>query len=249
MDFTASYGVRKLPSSLENLIEPRMLSASDQVYSNIASVSPLDLNCMIYKYYEDLHLMAEMMLNFTEGRDRETFSKEQKHWERKANQLRNLIFNVHFDEESGRFLNYDMERKKKMNEGEHLTLHTYPLFTRLVDESQVQNIKTTIVNLTTKFGISFTKEKTGFQWDFNMWPLQTWLTAVGLMNYGFNKEAKEIGRGYINCVEKVFSEKGSFFEKYNPVEGSINTYGRYPSEPEFSWSAAIYIAFQAESIY
>ncbi|MFW5821121.1 MAG: trehalase family glycosidase [Bacteroidota bacterium] len=246
MDFTSSYGIKELPQSLGSVLEPDILSNSDKVFSIIAEVSPVDLNCLIYKYYKDLAFLARKISGFSKPYTKESYKKEALMWEEKMMRLKELIYKVHFDEKTGCFFNYNISMQEKMVEYSHLTHYAYPLFSGIVDKKHATALVERIVDLTTEYGIKLSELKTGYQWDYNMWPLQTWITVRGLLNYGFSREARNIASGYIKCIEKVFNEKQTFFEKYNAENGSTDTDGRYKSEPDFSWGASVYIAMVKE---
>jgi alpha,alpha-trehalase len=61
-----------------------------------------------------------------------------------------------------------------------------------------------------------------------------------LKNYGYYHLAAEIAKQWINLCTLVFLDTGKLYEKYNVVEMSINTVGRYPSQEGFGWTNAIY---------
>lgn len=246
MDFTASYGLKELPSSLTEILEPSMLSASDKVYSTIEEVSPLDLNCLILKYYRDLRFIAGEILKFEQPFNKAYLKAEIQKWEDKIASQRDLIYNTHFSEKHSCFFNFNRETNEKMINNSHLTQYAYPLFAHLTDSKGATELVKRIRSLITEYGLKSTVKKTGFQWDFNMWPLQTWICFQGLKNYGFHEEAKKIANGYMRCAKKVYQSENSFFEKYNAESGTVNTDGRYRSEPEFSWGAAVYVALRQE---
>ncbi|MGC9342775.1 MAG: trehalase family glycosidase, partial [Bacteroidales bacterium] len=246
MDFTASYGLKTMPLSLEEILEPEMLLNSDKVYSRINDISPLDLNCLLYKYYGDLSFMAEKLIKADFNKSQDYYKAEIQIWNLKRSKLKNLIMETHFSETHGCFYNYDVQNLKPITGLPHLTHYAYPLFAGLVDENHALELTKQIGSLTTEFGVKLTSERTGYQWDFNMWPLQVWIAVQGLRKYGFENEAKNISDGYIRCVEKVFRSEGSFYEKYNAENGTIETDGRYPSEAGFSWGAAVYLGLCME---
>lgn len=246
MDFTASYGLKKLPAALTEILEPSFLSSSDRVYSTIEEVSPIDLNCLILKYYRDLRYLAAQILKFEKPVNKDYYKKELKKWENKITMQRDLIYNNHFSEEHSCFFNYNRTKNEKMIYYPHLSHYAYPLFAHLTDKVGAAKLVQKIRPLITEYGLKSTLKKTGFQWDFNMWPLQTWTTVQGLINYEFTEEAEKIIHGYIQSVERVYDSEHSFFEKYNAETGNIDTDGRYKAEPDFSWGAAVYLALSRE---
>lgn len=246
MDFTASYGLKPIPNQLADILEPGILLKSDRVFSSIDEISPVDLNCLIYKYYDDLIHMAELLQQSTDMNDKAFYRKEIQEWEIKKSNLRDLIWSAHLSKEDNLFYNYSIKEKKLLKGQTHLTHFAYPLYAGLADEKTTRGLVQGIRDLTTRYGVKLTQHKSGFQWDFNMWPLQVWITFKGLLRYGYESEAEKVAEGYIQCVEKTFREYGTFYEKYNAEEGNINTDGRYPAEPDFSWGAGIYLGLVEE---
>jgi neutral trehalase len=74
-----------------------------------------------------------------------------------------------------------------------------------------------------------------------MWPLQVMLSIEALDKVGQHDVALRIAHGYLQTLHSCFETNGSFFEKYNAHDGTINTDGRYPAAAEFTWGAASYL--------
>lgn len=243
MDFTASYGLKKLQTDLMQIVSPELLLSSDLVFSRIIDVSPVDLNCLIHKYYIDLAEMASYLGKPENNQGETDYSMEAALWEEKRSRLQETMMEYNFDASDGLFWNYDKKLQQRIKSYPHITQFSYPLYCEVADEDIADKLAERISTFITGYGLKFTQVKTGFQWDYNMWPLQTWITVEGLKKYGYDELAINISKGYIQCIEKVYSKKFSFYEKYNAETGDINTDGRYPSAPDFSWTAAVYIAF------
>jgi alpha,alpha-trehalase len=62
------------------------------------------------------------------------------------------------------------------------------------------------------------------QWDYpNAWPCLQNLVYRGLSAYGFQEEARRVATKYVTTVSRCFEETGDLWEKYNVVDGSVNS--------------------------
>jgi len=63
-------------------------------------------------------------------------------------------------------------------------------------------------------------------WLGPVWGISNYMTWKGLVNYGYNKEARELAIKTVNLFGKDLSKNGKLHEYYNPDTGEgINNLG------------------------
>lgn len=65
-----------------------------------------------------------------------------------------------------------------------------------------------------------------------------------LDNYGYKEDANRIALKYTSLVEKIYSETGSLWEKYNVVEGNINVIRRATMPSMMGRTAGTYLVLK-----
>ena len=121
-----------------------------------------------------------------------------------------------------------------------------PLFCDAATDAQAAEVKKRIEE---KFlrdgGVVTTLYKTGQQWDApNGWAPLQFITAQGLMNYGFHELAKTIGERWMAVNERVFKSTGRMLEKYNVENIHLESGGgEYPTQDGFGWTNGVYLKF------
>ena len=75
----------------------------------------------------------------------------------------------------------------------------------------------------------------------NGWPHQQWIVIRGLMNYGFQDDARRLAKKYLDLCQSVFRKTGFFWEKYNVVSCEPGSSERYDTQTGFGWTNAIFI--------
>ncbi|MCH2547967.1 MAG: alpha,alpha-trehalase [Alphaproteobacteria bacterium] len=124
----------------------------------------------------------------------------------------------------------------------------YPLWAGIANKEQAAHVvKHIYPKLITPHGLMTSARETGSQWDapFAWAPLQT-IAVRGLIRYGYIDEALAIAYGFLNTVQRGFSDTGKIFEKYDMQEGSHNVSAKinkgYSVNVEgFGWTNAVVI--------
>jgi len=90
-------------------------------------------------------------------------------------------------------------------------------------------------------GLVTTLNYSNQQWDApNGWAPLQWMSIKGLMNYGFDKLAKEVRRRWVKLNEDVFKRTGRLTEKYNVEDVSLEAGGgKYPNQDGFGWTNGV----------
>jgi len=244
MDFSACYGINDFPRELGAALDYTALNKEDYFFSAIEDIVPVDLNALLFKYTKDCLRLLDKIGQICPPS--EFLQNDRMYWQSEASRLCSSFENTFWCDEVNRYCNFNKKTGSHLKEITHLSYLAYPLWAGIPSNSKAEAIVRQIKELVSDFGLRMSLERTGNQWDWNMWPLQVWITIQGLNNYNFHDLATNIAQKYISCVDKVFIESGSIYEKYNAVEGSIKTDGRYPAGRDFSWGASIYIALLAE---
>ena len=168
-------------------------------------------------------------------------------FEERAEKRKKLINKLLFSNEKGIFLDYNF--KKKEHGKVFSVASMYPLFTGVATKEQAKSSKENLLPvLETEHGILTCGEHLVpevYQWDAPQgWAPSQYVTVKGLLNYGFTDDALRIAKKYILTVERNYEITGKLWEKYNVLDGSINTNNEYDMPPMLGWSAGVYLYFK-----
>jgi alpha,alpha-trehalase len=198
---------------------------------------PIDLNCYLYKYEQDLAKIADIL----------NLHSQAETWRKKAEKRKTTINELMWDEESGFYYDYDYTKQKR---GNVASLAAYTaLFSGLADKKQASKLVSKLSLFETKYGLTTTPKNNQpidkKQWTApNGWAPLHFLVNEGLELYGYKQKAKEIRHSWINTVETIYNKTGLIFEKYNMVDlKTPPTSAVYPDQYGFGWSNAITLYF------
>ena len=193
---------------------------------------PVDLNCLLYLYEEDLSKAYELFGD----------KKKEKKYKEAARKRAQLINELMWDERSGYY--YDFNFVKNQRSRLITVAGVYPLNVGIATLKQAKRVTVVIERVLQKnYGVvqsvKFVENK---QWDFpNGWaPLQL-RTVEGLMRYGLNKLAKRLITKWLSLNIEVFKKTGFLWEKYDVVHGGIGVPDRYPTPYGFAWTNAVFV--------
>jgi alpha,alpha-trehalase len=198
--------------------------------------APVDLNCLIYKYENDLALYYE------DKKD----EKKAIHYRRRANHRKAMINQFMWDEKEGFFFDFNEETKKRSDF--YSLAGFFPLWIGIVDEEKAEKVREKLVFFEYEGGLVTTQQNSispeGRQWDWpNGWaPLQL-IAVEGLMNYGFEEDAKRVAEKWVKLIEKFYRKNGKIYEKYNVVDGEMAKSERYQNQDGFGWTNAVFLCF------
>lgn len=195
---------------------------------------PVDLNSCLYKYEIDLAEIYKILNKKT----------KEKYYLDQANKRKESMIELMWNEKKGFFFDYNYQQKKQSNF--YSLAGFYPLWAKLVSESQAEKMKSNLSLFEYKGGLANT-QKNGLakefkQWDYpNGWANQQWIVIKGLLNYGFKEDAKRLAEKWLDMNKAVFHRTGVFWEKYNVVEADIGKEERYPNQTGFGWTNAVFV--------
>jgi len=213
-----------------------MFGEKDLETTRTGNIIPVDLNALLYGL-EDILEKAYSL----EG------NPEKVDYFKNAKQKRIDILNkYHWNEEEGVFMDYNFINEEMT--GRYTAAMFYPLFFNMASKEQAEKVvRYAENNLIKAGGILTTTINSGQQWDApNGWPPLQWITLVGLDNYGYTNEAKDLAQKWTSLNEKVYKATGKMVEKYNVVNMNLEAGGgEYPVQDGFGWSNGVYLAMKA----
>lgn len=192
--------------------------------------APVELNCLLYGFENNMAYFADII------------GKNSEIWKKRAGKRLELM-NRYMLTPDGIYTDYNVVTGGK---SEVFSAASYfALFAKAADERTAKALVDKLPKLEEKFGAA-TCERGDYpivyQWDYpNGWACLQHIIIAGLLNYGYVDIAKRLAEKYVSLTERVFEETGSFWEKYNVVEGNINVNDEYKMPKMLGWSAGIYV--------
>ncbi|MEM9361488.1 MAG: alpha,alpha-trehalase TreF [Bacteroidota bacterium] len=199
------------------------------------SILPIDLNCLLYFMEKTIAKAHEL-----NGE-----SNEATNFMEKANARKSSIQELFWSEENGFFHDYNFIKSALTPE---ITLAgAFPLYFGLATSEQAEKTKEVLADKFLKDGgLVTTLEYSEQQWDApNGWAPLQWIAVKGLLNYGYESEAKEIMTRWLTLNEKVFKNTGKMMEKYNVEDLSLlSGGGEYETQDGFGWTNGVALGFK-----
>ena len=203
--------------------------------TSTAKIAAVDLNSLLYFLESQIAVAHRIGGN----------AEEQKLFEALASQRKNRIERLFWDDDLGYFMDYNFEESALTDE---LTLAgTYPLFFKIANAEQAEKVKDRLMNDFLKDGgLLTTLKDSGQQWDApNGWAPLQWMAVHGLLNYGYEEEAKEIMTRWLAINERVYKNTGKMMEKYNVVDITLlSGGGEYKNQDGFGWTNGVALGFR-----
>ncbi|XP_053965335.1 trehalase isoform X1 [Anastrepha ludens] len=210
------------------------------------STVPVDLNAILY-------WNAQIISEFHEKAGNAEKSAEYKI---KAAKIFEAIQAVHWNEEAGVWLDYDLINQKPRNY--FVPTNLAPLWTGAFNALNSQQISASVLKYIEKLkldsypgGVPNTLENTGEQWDFpNVWPPMQYLLVKGLENLG-TAESKNLSekwaQRWVKSNFEAYKQTQTMFEKYDATRfGGHGGGGEYEVQKGFGWSNGVIIEFLAK---
>lgn len=200
---------------------------------NVHHLNPVDLNALLYKYENDLAMMAEMVGKKTEAKE----------WLKKASDRKKKMTQLMWSAKDGLFYDYNFIKKQRSNVKSLAAI--VPLWVKMATSQQAEKVSASLKLFWQPYGLS-TCDKTygtkGEQWNYPVgWAPLHFLAYKALIKYGYAAEAKKVATAFLNLVTNNFNRTGQIWEKYNVVSGGTDVpYDRYRNQPGFGWTNAIF---------
>ncbi len=200
--------------------------------------APVDLNSLLYALESNIARFSDILGDETNKAKFELLAAERK------SRMNELLWN----EENGVFADYNFV---KGHFSPVLSAASFfPLFLGVADETQARATVGALERLEYKCGVVACEKhdiKGRYQWDYpNAWAPVQFAVVNGLLNYGYESEAKRIAEKYINTVESTFEKTGRLWEKYNALDGSDNVTSEKKEKMPvmLGWTSGVYVYFK-----
>jgi len=226
---------------------------TSRYYNRCNEFLPIDLNCFLYKYECDFAKAAQILGS----------TYEQNYWNDVAQERKDRINNLMWDEKEGFFYDYDYVHQVRSNF--HSLAGFVPMWAGLASYEQAAQMVKKLPLFETKYGLTITDKASlmpkpdltdvpkpykialedltkAKQWDYpHIWSPVEYMVVVGLIRYGFLDEAKRIMEKAIAANCDVFTQYGALLEKIDATTGGAAQNFHYPNQFGFGWTnAAIY---------
>jgi len=222
-----------------------------------AHLNVVELNAFLYKYETDfVRLISE---RFDGQFNSNGVSYTSDYWKKKANQRKERVDQLLWNEERGLYFDYNFEEDAQ-TDFISATVFT-PLWANLCSKEQAKRVvEIAIPLLKEKGGIaSCTRQSRGEisearpqkQWDYpNGWAPHQMMIWKGLLQYGFIAEMQELIYRWLFMITKnAVDYNGTIPEKYDVVSathkvfaeyGNVGTEFQYITKEGFGWMNASY---------
>jgi alpha,alpha-trehalase len=207
--------------------------------ADITDYVPVCLNALLYQMERDLGEIGRI-LGDVEGTKR---------WEARAEQRRERMERLLWDEQEGLYLDFNFARSARRKYPFATTF--YPLWVGAAPAARAARVARSLARFEASGGLLTSTTTSGSQWDapFGWAPLQ--LIAVdGLRRYGHEQDASRIARKFIALVTREFERSGTIVEKYDVVRGASDVagdirFGYAENQVGFGWTNGVYLELLA----
>lgn len=167
---------------------------------------------------------------------------EEKEWQTKYKKQLKRFEKVYWDEDKGLFLPRFNPSSPTYDQAVTLSCVS-PIFLNQLDKNKIDKMVQTYIthpdHFWTPFKLSFNsiKNHSDCYWNINqrllwrgpvVWINMNWLITLGLINYGYLKQAKKITRETVQIIQK-----NGFYEYYDAISG------KGKGAPNFTWGALV----------
>ncbi len=210
--------------------------------SDASQVVAIDLNAQLYRYETDLRGFCERLGHL----DRAAV------WADRAEKRRERVNELCWDEDTGWFHDVSLDTGRWL-EGTPKSLASYvPLWAGLATSEQANRMVDWLSVFEAPHGLAATQpgwdDGTEHTWPTG-WAYSHWYVCDGLRRYGYSSDAQRIALKWLRRVADTFAETGEFLERYNVVDPTGPTPGRYRPQPGFAWTNAVFIALIVRVIF
>lgn len=203
---------------------------------------PIDLNSTLYKYETDLSETYRLLKN----------DSKFKYYKEQAGKRKKKIISLMWNDELNFFFDYNYNKKQQNHF--YSVAGFYPLWANLATAKQAKLIRDYALPIFEHEGGIANTQSYGLSEDVkqhdypNGWPHQQWIVIQGLINYGYNDDAKRIARKWLDMNAKIFRKTGLFWEKHNVIKCDVGLFNpnRYRTQSGFAWTNAIFVRLTKE---
>lgn len=198
-------------------------------HSKCTEFAPVDLNCLLYMDEVLLSNWAEQ-LSYPDRAEKYAQKVQQR-----ADQIRSCM------KRDGIYFDY------------HYTSDTcsdvvscaglFPFFAGI--DTDPESFRKTIAHLERPFGlVACEHDDTRYQWSApNGWAPLHYIAVAAAHRLGLQDDARRIADKYLQITDRIFSETGRIWEKFNVETGNLEVNSEYGTPEMLGWSAGVYTAF------
>ena len=196
------------------------------------NIIPVDLNSLLY----NLEMTLSKCYKIKAMKDSSEYFRI------RAIQRKKAIERFCWNKGESFYMDYNFKAGKSTNILSLAAL--YPLFFKMADEDEAQDIADKVKELFLRDGgLTATTINSDQQWDApNGWAPLQWIAIIGLKNYNIDDLADEIKNRWLALVKKVYCRTGKLLEKYNVVDTTLTGGGgEYPTQDGFGWTNGVFL--------
>jgi alpha,alpha-trehalase len=228
---------------------------TSRFYNRCDQFLPVDLNSYLYKYELDFAAFSNILGD----------SEEELSWKKKAGERKKTMISYMFNKKEKFFFDYRYSHKEI---SAFLSLAGFtPMWAGMISQKQAEEMRKKLSKFETPYGLAVTAKESlakpidlskigkfyhaaveeiikPKQWDYpNIWPPLEFLTVIGLLKYGFVKDAKRIMENSVKIHASLYRKYNTFFEKINGETGKPAASFHYKSQEGFGWTNAIFYRY------
>ncbi len=194
----------------------------------------VDLNSLLFGIETDMAFFSAELKNGCEN-----------FWSEKAEQRRNRMTQLMWNDASGAFCDYNFT---ECRQADIVSIaQFYPLFSGVCTLEQANSTVELLSKIEFEFGVACCEKRDdlyNLQWDYpNGWACLQYIVVHGLLRYGYREDAFRIAEKYKCLVEKVFEATENLWEKYNVTTGEVSNNKEYKTPAMMGWTAGVYVDF------
>jgi alpha,alpha-trehalase len=205
-------------------------------------VAPIDLNALLFRYEADLAGLCR-------GLGKEDHAAV---WAERAERRRSRVNTLCWDEGAGWFHDVNLNTGRWMHGTPRSVASFVPLWAGLAGSEQAGRLVEHLPLFEATHGLTATEpgpaEGTEHAWPTG-WAYSHWYVCDGLRRYGYHDERRRIALRWLRRVAAGFAATGEFLERYNVVDPSGPTPGRYRPQPGFAWTNAVFVALVVRVLF
>jgi len=201
---------------------------------DIIHYDPVCLNSLLYLMETDTAEILRIL-----GRAREA-----RVWTNRAEERRQRINRLMWDEQDGLYYDYNFA-EKKLRRYPFVTTF-YPLWVGVADGKRAARIVANLDLFERPGGLLTSTYVSGSQWDAPFgWAPTEMIAIQGLRRYGYNKEADRVTANFLSTILKEFIQHNTIVEKYDVErrESEVSAglkFGYKSNEIGFGWTNAAF---------
>lgn len=213
----------------------RWLADSHELASiETTEIVPVDLNCLLYRLERNLAKYHGLLNHHDQAA----------HFNARADARKEAIDRYFWSDQEQFYFDYQFIKQQPLNV--RSLAATLPLFVDIASAQQARSVKSTLMStFLQEGGLLTTLNATSQQWDSpNGWAPLHWFAVIGLRNYGYKEDARNVMQRWLKTVDAHFIKSGNIMEKYNVHSlDSLADGGEYEVQQGFGWTNGVTLAF------